>query len=150
PSQLAALVRRDSSAHPQQDHVRKCTAGAPRPRMRRSNRSWARSGVLVRGRDLELALGDLFERHRQEVLRPRLDQWRREALEAALAELVVVIVDLARALGGGDHQGVLAVHVLEQHVNLGMDHSVSSLSTVRISSVSWDAARSRSSFTITY
>jgi len=105
--------------------------------------------LLAGGADLELALGDLLEGHRQEVLRAGLDQRRREALEAALAELVVVVVDLAGALGGRDHERVLAVDVLEQDVNFGIDHLVSSSRAARISSVSWDAARSTSSFTIT-
>src|SRR6478672_8964063 len=103
----------------------------------------------VRGRDLQLALGDFLQRHGQEVLRPRLDQRWSEALEAALAELVVVVVDLAGALGGRDHERVFAVDMLEQDVNFGIDHLVSSSSAARISSVSWDAARSTSSFTIT-
>src|SRR6476469_10563671 len=103
----------------------------------------------VRGRDLQFALGDFLQRHGQEVLRSRLDQRWSEAFEAALAELVVVVVDLAGALGGRDHERVFAVDMLEQDVNFGIDHLVSSSSAARISSVSWDAARSTSSFTIT-
>src|SRR5579871_5787634 len=101
-------------------------------------------------RHLELALGDLLEGHRQEVLRARLDQRRREALEAALAELVVVVVDLAGALGGGDHERVLAVDVFQQGVDLGVDHAVSSAVSRRIRSASSAAARSTWSFTIVW
>src|SRR3954447_17135664 len=51
-------------------------------------------GVLVD----DLALGGLLEGHRQVVLRARLDQRRRELVERPLTELVVVVVDLPRAL----------------------------------------------------
>jgi hypothetical protein len=49
----------------------------------------------------DLARGDLFEGHRQVVLRAGLDQ-RGQLVERALAELVVVVVDLPRALGADD------------------------------------------------
>src|SRR6185312_8210125 len=107
--------------------------------------------LLGRRRDLELPLRDLVERHRQEVLRARLDERRREALEAALAELVVVVVDLARAPRGGDHERVLAVHLLQQVVDLGMDHACSSAFIAdRISSARSAAARSTSSLMIVW
>ena len=55
---------------------------------------------------LDLALCDLLEGDRQVVLRARLHERRREVVERALAELVVVVVDLARALRGDDDQRV--------------------------------------------
>src|SRR5205085_7885830 len=70
----------------------------------------------------ELALGDLLQGHRQVVLRARLDERRRGLVERALAEHVVLVVDLPRALGGDDHERVARVHVLEQLVDAGMDH----------------------------
>src|SRR2546423_15540708 len=70
----------------------------------------------------ELALGDLLERHGEVVLRARLHERRREVVERALAELVVVVVDLARALGGDDDERVAGVDVVEQLVDAGMDH----------------------------
>src|SRR5579862_9585689 len=74
--------------------------------------------VLVR----DLALGDLFEGERQVVLRARLDKRRGELVEGALPELVVVVVDLSRALGGDDHQRVAGVDLVEELVDAGMDH----------------------------
>src|SRR5205085_10722088 len=71
---------------------------------------------------LDLALRGLLERHRQVVLRARLDERGQELVERAFAELVVVVVDLARALRGDDHQRVARVHVVEQLVDAGMDH----------------------------
>src|SRR6478609_4861708 len=75
-------------------------------------------GVLVD----DLALGGLLEGHRQVVLRARLDQRRRELVERPLTELVVVVVDLPRALGGDDHECVPGVHLAEKLVDAGMDH----------------------------
>src|SRR5919198_6540275 len=79
------------------------------------------SAALLRVGVLDLALGDFLEGHRQVVLRPGLDQRRRD-LERPLAELVVVVVDLPRALGGDYHERVARVHVLEQVVDLRVDH----------------------------
>ena len=79
-----------------------------------------RVSALVVVRDL--ALGDLFEGERQVVLRARLDERRRELVERALAELVVVVVDLPRALGGDDHQRVARVDLVEELVDAWMDH----------------------------
>ena len=53
--------------------------------------------------------------------KPGLDQ-RRHELGAALAELVVVGVDLASALGRQRHERVLGVDLSEQVVDLGLDH----------------------------
>ena len=88
PQERARLVGRDPPGDSEQD------AGHPVPLD-----GW----VLV----LDLPAGDLFHRHRQVVLRAGLDQRRRGFLEAdALPELVVVVVDLPRALGCDDHEGV--------------------------------------------
>src|SRR5207244_6522056 len=48
---------------------------------------------------------------------------RRELLERALAELVVVVVDLSGTLGGDDDERVAAVDVLEQLVDAWLDHA---------------------------
>src|SRR3954468_23624504 len=87
--------------------------------------SWGNQGfpygsLLVRV--LDLALRDLFERHRQVVLRSRLDEWGQELVERAFAELVVVVVDLPGTLRGHDHEGVARVNVVEQFVDAGVDH----------------------------
>src|SRR5712691_6953193 len=72
---------------------------------------------------LEFALGDLLQGHGQVVLRARLDERRRGVLEAdALAELVVVVVDLASPLGSDDHERVARIDVLQQLIDAGMDH----------------------------
>src|SRR5579871_3731330 len=74
--------------------------------------------VLVR----DLALGDLLEGHREVVLRARANERRRELVERAFAELMVVVVDLPRALGGDDHERVARVDLVEQLVDSRMDH----------------------------
>src|SRR5215813_15351725 len=74
--------------------------------------------VVVR----DLALGDLLEGKRQVVLRAGLDERRRELVEGALAELVVVVVDLPRALGGDDHERVARVDLVHQLVDAWMNH----------------------------
>ena len=58
-------------------------------------------GLAVAVRDL--AGRDFLERDRQVVLGSRVDHRRRELLERPLTEVVVVRVDLTRALGGDDH-----------------------------------------------
>src|SRR5439155_24796448 len=70
----------------------------------------------------DLALGGLLEGHRQVILRAGLDQRRRELVERALAELVVVVVDLPRALGGDDHERIARVDLVQQLVDAGMNH----------------------------
>src|SRR3954463_977604 len=70
----------------------------------------------------DLALGGLLEGHRQVVLRARLDQRRRELVERPLTELVVVVVDLARALRRDDHECVTRVDLVQELVDAGMDH----------------------------
>src|SRR3954470_14617188 len=101
----------------------------------------------------DLALGDLFEGHRQVVLRARLDQRRGELVERALTELVVVVVDLPRALGGDDDQRVARVDLVHQFVDAGMNHCAAMVAARSNSCVtmaaSASAARSRSSFSTT-
>src|SRR5215510_10701882 len=63
-----------------------------------------RRGSLRAALGLDLALGDLLERDREVVLRARLDERRREVVEGAFAQLMVVVVDLAGALGCDDHE----------------------------------------------
>src|SRR5207247_2177961 len=90
--------------------------GAPR-------RAWLRlSPALLLVRVLDLALRDLFERHRQVVLRARLDERGQELVERAFAELVVVVVDLPGTLRSHDHEGVARVNIVQQFVDAGMDH----------------------------
>src|SRR5256886_9001654 len=90
---------------------------------RAPRRAWLRlSPALLLVRVLDLALRDLFERHRQVVLRARLDERGQELVERAFAELVVVVVDLPGTLRGHDHEGVARVHVVQQFVDAGMDH----------------------------
>src|SRR5688500_3125353 len=77
-----------------------------------------------RGEVPDLPARDLFHRHRQVVLRAGLDEWRRRFLEAdALAELVVVVVDLPGPLGRDEHQRVAgAVDLAEQIIESWIDH----------------------------
>src|SRR3954462_3959389 len=71
----------------------------------------------------DLAARDLFEGDRQVVLRDRVDHRGRELLEGPLAEVVVVAVDLPRALGGDDHARVRRVDVFKEAVYARRDHS---------------------------
>src|SRR3954467_2710063 len=73
----------------------------------------------------DLAARDFLERDRQVVLRRGVDHRGRELLERALTEVVVVRVDLTRALGGDDHARVRRVDVLEQAVYTGRNHAPS-------------------------
>src|SRR5215208_440214 len=113
-----------------------------------------RSGLALRVRVLELALGDFLERHGQVVLRARLDERRREVVEGPLAELVVVVVDLSSPLGGDDDQRVARVDVVHELVDAWMNHgrpmvaaAANSRSTMPASS---PAALSRRSLTTTW
>src|SRR3954453_2445785 len=72
----------------------------------------------------DLAGRDFLERDRQIVLRGRVDHRRRELLEGALTEIVVVRVDLTGALGGDDHARIRGVDMLEQAVYAGRNHTV--------------------------
>src|SRR5919206_4738272 len=71
---------------------------------------------------LDLAARDLLEGDGQVVLGAGVDHRGRELLEGALAEVVVVAVDLPRALGGDDHAGVRRVDVLQKAVYARRDH----------------------------
>src|SRR3954464_6705851 len=73
---------------------------------------------------LDLAACDLFERDRQVVLGARVHHRGRELLEGALAEVVVVRVDLPRPLGRDDHARVRGIDILEQAVDAGRDHGL--------------------------
>src|SRR5262249_14268015 len=101
----------------------------------------------------DLALGDFLESHGQVVLGARLDE-RRKLVERALTELVVVVVDLARALRGDDDERVARVDVVQELVDSGMDHGrlmvpAAAISRWTISSSS-PVARSRSSLRTTW
>src|SRR5262249_23251049 len=65
---------------------------------------------------------DLFEGDREVVLGRCVDHRRRELVESSLTEVVVVAVDLTRALGCDHDAGVVGVDVLEQVVDTGRDH----------------------------
>src|SRR3954466_2098276 len=94
----------------------------PRRIRAKSRRPWVdlRLAVVV----LDLARGDFLERDREVVLRAALDHGRRELVEGALAQVVVVRVDLTRALGSDEHGRVVGVDVLEQRVDARVDHAV--------------------------
>src|SRR5436190_15354445 len=95
---------------------------------------------------LELAGGNLFERDLQVVLRPRLDHRRGVLVEWALAQIVVVRVDLAGALGGDENARVMGVDALQQGIQARLDHSCHMVATRSPSSCT---ARLRSSLTMT-
>src|ERR1700722_4631500 len=71
---------------------------------------------------LDLAVRYLFQRNREVVLGSGVDHGRRKLVEGPLTEVVVVAVDLARALSGDDDTGVVGVDVLEQAVDARGDH----------------------------
>jgi hypothetical protein len=79
----------------------------------------------VGGLVVDLVVDDLREGDREQVGAARGDQRRRELLEPerVLAEAVVVVVDLPRALGG-DHDELVAgaVCVGQQLVDAGLVH----------------------------
>src|SRR2546421_13016656 len=94
----------------------------------------------------QLVGGDLFERDLEVVLRAGLNHRRRVLVERALAEVVVVGVDLARALGGDEDARIMRVDALQQGAETRLDHSRHIVAT---SSESSCTARLRSSLTIT-
>src|SRR4051794_13907813 len=100
----------------------------------------AASAVAV----LQLAGGDLFEGDLEVVLRAGLDHRRRILVESALTEVVVVRVDLPRALGGDEHARVVRIDLLEQLVQSWLDQGGHMLAARRVSS---SRASARSSFT---
>src|SRR4051812_48963364 len=95
-----------------------------------------------------LARRHLFEGDGQVVLGDGVDHRRWELLEGPLAEVVVVAVDLSRALGGDDHAGVGGIDVFEKAVNARRDHAVDSRARLTTRSRS-SAASSRRSLTTT-
>src|SRR5215210_5969434 len=103
----------------------------------------------------DLARRDLVERDLQVVLRGRLDHGRDVLLECALAEALVVRVDLARPLGGDKDGGVVRVDaaVHEQLVEAGLDQGWAPFAgrsqTLATRSVSSSTASSSRSLTTT-
>src|SRR3954467_712198 len=97
--------------------------------------------------EADLAARDFLEGGRQVVLRARVHHRGRELLEGALAEVVVVAVDLARALGGDDHAGIRRVDVLEQAGYAGRNHDDESEARPTTRSNSSAASWSRSLWT---
>src|SRR5215210_7799875 len=100
---------------------------------------------------LDLARGDFLERDRQVVLRAGVHHRWRELVERSLAEVVVVGVDLARALCRHEHGGVVRVDVLEERVDAGVDHGVECtgpspalISLATMAASSWTASSRRS------
>src|SRR6187551_789025 len=114
-----------------------------------------RRGTVVRER--QLAPGDLLHRHRQVVLRARLDERRGRVLQPeTLSELMVLVVDLPSSLRGHDDERVprrrvdVGGGVREELVDTRFDHrlamvpaSTSSRSTIAAST---SPARVTSSF----
>src|SRR5215207_11266393 len=75
------------------------------------------AGSVLAGGVGQQTLVDLAQGDREGLLlRSGVDQ-RADVLQQALGELAVVGVDLPRALGGEDHQAVLAAGALEQLVD---------------------------------
>src|SRR3954470_17095161 len=103
------------------------------PRSRRAIRD-PRPPFVLAVLVLDLARGDFLEGDRQVVLARRLDHRGRELVERPLTEVVVVRVDLASALGGDDHGGVVRVDLVKQLVDAGTDHALSVPRTMRASS----------------
>src|SRR3954451_3971459 len=99
--------------------------------------------------DLDLVAREFLESDLQIVLRTRLDHRRRVLVERALAEVVVVRVDLASALGSGQDDGVVRVVVgaLKKSVESWLDHGLVMVATRPESSCT---AASRSSLTTTW
>src|SRR5258707_14850526 len=74
--------------------------------------------VVVRQKSLR----DLLHRHREVVLGAGLHERRRIVVEGALAELVVIVVDLPGTLGRDDDERIARVNMGEQIVDGGIDH----------------------------
>ena len=75
--------------------------------------------------EAELVLVDLVQSDGQRlVLDGRVDQRADVVEQVALVEVGVVVVDLARALGGVDHELVLRVDAVEQVVDGGIDDAL--------------------------
>ena len=102
----------DAEEGVERDAARSRAANAWRSWKRLCSRGevWWKAAALAAVVVLDLALGDFLQGHGQVVLRARLDERRRGFLEAhALTELVVVVVDLPRALRGDDDERVARV-----------------------------------------
>src|SRR5919197_2918452 len=118
------------------------------PSRMRGTAKAAGGGVLAAVAVGDLPVRDFLERDGQVVLGRGVDHRGRELLERALAEVVVVAVDLTRPLGGDDHARVRRVDVLQQAVNAGRDHAEESRAPRTMRS-SWSAASGRRSLTTT-
>src|SRR3954470_1317119 len=125
PPLTPSTMRLTASILPVRERTRQRLPGAlpnrgwARPGSRPERARGGKDGVLsvLAGGVGEQALVDLAQRDRQRLLlRGRVDE-RADVLEQALGELAVVGVDLPRALGGEDHQAVLAAGALEQLVD---------------------------------
>src|ERR1700757_1837513 len=80
-------------------------------------RSTARRALLLALGVFEQVAVDLAQRDGQRLfLQPGLDQ-RTNVFEDALAELVVVVVDLPRPLGRVDHEGVFTRDTVQQFID---------------------------------
>src|SRR3954463_6736448 len=75
------------------------------------------AGSVLPGGVGEQALVDLAQRDRERLLLGGGVDQRADVLEQTLGELAVVGVDLPRALGGENHQAILAAGALEQLVD---------------------------------
>src|SRR6266498_2678208 len=64
---------------------------------------------------------------RTRAIAARPDERGRIVVEGALAELMVVVVDLPRTLGGDDHERVTLRDALEELIDAGMDHGLDML-----------------------
>src|SRR6476619_6747494 len=111
----------------------------------------------ARGCELpDLPACDFLHGHREVVLRAGLDQRGRSLFEAhALAELVVVVVDLAGALGCHEDERIArSADLFEQIVETWVDHGRAMVPARANSHSTRDAsaavARSRSSFRTMY
>src|SRR2546421_2714666 len=101
--------------------------------------------------EADLAGGELLEGDRDVVLAALgVDHRRRILAEVALAEVVVVAVDLASPLRRHHHGGLVGVGLREQSVYAWMDHGSESSCSARTSRSSSSAARSSSSLTTRY
>ena len=108
--ELERLVRGDPAADAEQ-YARHGQLVLERPGVRQPLAGRLRAPRLPRGGlavvVLHLPAGYLLEGDREVVFGGGLDHRRRELVEGPLTEVVVVAVDLARALGGDDHSGVV-------------------------------------------
>src|SRR3954447_24959472 len=98
--------------------------------------------------ELQLAGRQFLECDREVVLATvGVNHRRRVLAEVALAEVVVVAVDLAGALGRHDYGGVMGVRVIDQFVYAWMNHPGDCTSSALTTRSSSPIARSSSSLT---